>query len=191
MASTSPRRRELLERAGVSFVTASPDVDETPRRGEKPTALVRRLARAKALAALAGQAPEPGRVVLAADTIVVDPSGKRVLGKPVDEPDARRMLKLIAGRTHRVYTGYCLIGSDRARPGKSLTVVRVVCTRVTMSPMDADGITRYLLAGESMDKAGSYAAQGVGMTLIQSISGSYTNVVGLPVHEVLKDLRRW
>jgi septum formation protein len=186
LASSSPRRRELLERAGVTFIVRPPDIDESPKKGETPVAMVKRLAREKALAVVAMSPPEKGWVVLAADTIVVEPSGKRVLGKPRDEAEARAMLRSIQGKTHLVYTGYCLVGQDRR--GKSTVKVRAVCTRVTMGRMGADDISRYLRAGESMDKAGAYAAQGVGMTLIEKIAGSYTNVVGLPVTEVLRDL---
>lgn len=185
LASSSPRRKDLLERAGVSFVTAIPDVNEDARAGESPMNLVKRLSKDKAQAVREriGERRLEHSVILAADTIVVAPDGKTVLGKPRDFKEARAMLRRISGKTHQVYTGYCLMTGKK-------TVVRAVCTKVKIRDLGEAGIERYLSAGESMDKAGAYAAQGYGMTIIESIIGSYTNVVGLPVAEVLKDIKK-
>jgi septum formation protein len=124
--------------------------------------------------------------VIAADTTVVAPGGKRILGKPVDVRDAERMLRLISGRTHEVLTGYCLLGWDEK--GRMRTWSRVVRSKVTMRKVSTAMIRDYVASGEPMDKAGSYAAQGFGMNWIQFLRGSYTNVVGLPMCELLMDL---
>ena len=189
LASTSPRRIDLLRAAGIACTTASPECDETPLRGESPRALVRRLARAKAESVAGSHLPGGNErvITVAADTIVVEPSRKKILGKPSDPEDARRMLKLICGRTHEVLTGYCVIERTRAGVRRA---VKIVSTRVTMLPLDAAQIRAYVATGEPMDKAGSYAAQGLGMNFIESIRGSYTNVVGLPMAQFLETLDR-
>ena len=117
---------------------------------------------------------------------VVAPDGRTVLGKPRDEREARRMLARLAGRTHQVLTGYCLIAAARGK--RPIRVGRVVSSRVTMRPLTRDDVAAYVRTGESMDKAGAYAAQGFGMALVDSIRGSYTNVVGLPVAQLVRDL---
>lgn len=188
LASTSPRRIDLMEQARIPVRVVPPRCDELLRRGEAPARMVRRLAleKAQSVAALS-EARELGSVVvIAADTTVVAPDGERILGKPVDVRDAERMLKLISGRTHVVLTGYCLLGWDERRRAKSWS--RVVRSRVTMRKVSTAMIRDYIASGEPMDKAGSYAAQGFGMNWIQSIRGSYTNVVGLPMCELLTDL---
>jgi len=188
LASTSPRRIDLMEQARIHVRVISPRCEELTKRGESPARMVRRLAleKAQSVAALP-EAREPGpAVIIAADTTVVAPGGKRILGKPVDVRDAERMLKLISGRTHEVLTGYCLLGWDEK--GRAKTWSRVVRSRVTMRKVSTAMIRDYIASGEPMDKAGSYAAQGFGMNWIQSIRGSYTNVVGLPMCELLTDL---
>lgn len=188
LASGSPRRKELLQKAGVSFEILVPDVDETPRRGESPKKMVARLSRDKALAAQAqlvavgGPGSKAPAWILAADTTVVSHAGKN-LGKPVDAEEARRMLRALQGRVHRVYTAYTIVSGKKAH-------TRVVETRVHIRKLTAQEQEAYLATGESMDKAGAYAAQGHGMILIEKIVGSYTNVVGLPVAEVMADLRK-
>jgi septum formation protein len=182
LASSSPRRIELLTQLGLRFETRSPDVDEEPRRGESPRALVARLARDKA-GAVDGQLGGGSRLVIAADTIVVAPGGKRVLGKPRDRAEAARMLRAIAGKTHEVLTGYCLLAPEDS-------VVRVVRSSVRIRKLSGAEIEAYLSTGESMDKAGAYAAQGHGAALIEEIRGSYTNVVGLPVAQLALDLEK-
>lgn len=188
LASGSPRRKELLEKAGLEFQIFVPEVDETPLRGESPKRMVARLSKEKAQAAREQiqrsvfGAPSDDLWVISADTTVVSSAGKN-LGKPVDAVEAMRMLKALQGKVHRVYTGYSI-----ARGKKIYT--RVVETRVYMRKLSEADLKRYIATGECMDKAGSYAAQGYGMILIEKIVGSYTNVVGLPVAEVLKDLKK-
>ncbi|NIJ39532.1 septum formation protein [Sphingopyxis panaciterrae] len=172
LASTSPRRRELLARIGVIPARiASPDIDETPLKAELPRDYVARLAKGKALA-VARAADE---VVLAGDTTVA--VGRRILEKPVDEADLRRMLALLSGRRHHVYSGLCVVGTDgQAR-------VRVVDTVVVFKVLSAAEIDWYVASGEGMGKAGGYAIQGRAETFVRFLSGSHSNVVGLPMFE--------
>ncbi len=184
LASQSPRRAELLRNAGISFEVRPADVDESTREGEEPFEYVRRLAREKALAVLAS-APN-GALVLGADTtVVVDGES---LGKPLNAEDARRMLRLLSGRTHQVTTAVCL-----ARRGRNSTVVAEVeseVTEVEFSSMSAEEIAAYVASGEPMDKAGAYAIQGGASRWIPRIQGCYFNVVGLPVARVCSMLAR-
>jgi septum formation protein len=177
LASGSPRRRELLAQAGLVFTVTKPDVPEVRRRGEKPADFARRLAREKAAAV---RARHPGATVLAADTIVV--LGDRVLGKPRDAADARRMLRALSGRPHQVITAFTLAGPHRS-------VTRAVRTRVVFRALTRAEIDAYVATGDPMDKAGAYAIQGGAAGMVASVRGSYTNVVGLPVAEVLAALR--
>jgi len=172
LASSSPRRRELLARIGVVPARiASPDIDETPHKGELPRDYVARLAKGKALAV----EREPHEVVLAGDTTVA--VGRRILEKPIDEADLRRMLALLSGRRHHVYSGICVVGTDgRAR-------VRVVDTVVAFKVLSAAEVDWYVESGEGMGKAGGYAIQGRAETFVRFLSGSHSNVVGLPVFE--------
>jgi septum formation protein len=183
LASSSPRRIELLRQLGLKFETRSPDVDEQPKRGENPAKLVARLARSKAEAV--DSAFQGERLVIAADTIVVAPGGKKVLNKPRDRAEAIRMLRAISGKVHTVLTGYCLLAADEAG---DQSLVRVVKSLVKIRRLSKRDIEAYLQTGESMDKAGAYAAQGHGAALIEEIRGSYTNVVGLPVAQLAADL---
>jgi septum formation protein len=190
LASTSPRRIDLLRQSGLTVEVVTPHADETPQRGEKPAALVRRLSRMKALSVLeAALAQYPHCLILGADTIVVAPGSQKILGKPVDPVDARRMLRLIAGREHTVLTGYTWVEA-KAGEEKPRSHTRVVSTRVRMRALTPAMIAQYVATGEPLDKAGSYAAQGLGGTLVESNRGSYTNVVGLPVTQVLGDLEK-
>ncbi len=186
LASSSPRRIELLRTVGLDPTVIKPEVDETEIPGEAPARMVSRLSREKALA-VAGTQPRRGTcIVIAADTTVVAPDGKTILGKPLNAKDARRMLTWLAGKEHTVLTSYTLwIGRTRGEP-KLLT--RVVRTRVKMRRLSAKRIAAFVQSGEPMDKAGAYAAQGFGMGFIESIRGSYTNVVGLPISQLLQDL---
>lgn len=172
LASTSPRRRELLARLGLEPARiAAPDIDETPLKGEAPTAYVLRLARAKAAAV----AREPGEVVLAGDTTVA--VGTRILEKPVDEADLRRMLGLLSGRRHRVHSGVCVVDRDgRARSRLSTSVVAFK----RLSPAEVDW---YVDSGEGMGKAGGYAIQGRAEAFVRFLSGSHSGIVGLPLME--------
>ncbi len=172
LASTSPRRLELLARIGVTPARiASPDIDETPLKAELPRDYVARLARDKALA-IERAANE---VVLAGDTTVA--IGRRILEKPADEADLRRMLGLLSGRRHHVYSGLCVVGTD----GKAR--VRVADTVVAFKALSAAEIEWYVASGEGMGKAGGYAIQGRAECFVRFLSGSHSNVVGLPLFE--------
>lgn len=153
----------------LRFAVRSVDVDETPRNGEPPRDYVLRLAIEKARAQ-----GHPGEIVLAADTTVV--LDGEILGKPVDPEDARRMLARIAGREHTVLTGVAL-----SEPGRERLVADVATSRVRMAPLSRERIAWYVDTGEPLDKAGSYAVQGLGAMFVEAVFGNYTNVVGLPV----------
>ena len=160
---------------GIQFRVAEPqEVDESPVDGEQPTALVRRLAEAKATSV-------EGDPVVAADTIV-EVDGE-VLGKPVDAEDARRMLRRLSGRTHLVHTAVAV------RSGEELEL-EVVTTSVRFTPLSPEAIEWYLASGEPLDKAGAYAIQGAGGTFVEAVEGSVSNVVGLPLHTVVRLLER-
>jgi septum formation protein len=183
LGSGSPRRRELLARAGVAFEVQAADIDEAARPGEAPRALAERLARAKAQAVARRVGATPSRLVLGADTIVLIDGD--VLGKPVDPEDAVRLLSRLVGRHHVVLTGVALVASDRL--GDARTVV--VESKVAMRAADEAEIRRYVATGEPLDKAGAYAAQGQGRAFIARIEGSESNVIGLPIDETLALLR--
>lgn len=178
LASASPRRARLLAEAGYAFEVVPADIDERRLGRETPVAYVRRLARGKAEAV----APRyPGRVVVGADTIVVIDG--LVLGKPADATEAAGMLGRLAGRCHTVLTGVALVRDARSE-------VAVERTEVTFTALDADRIRWYVETGEPDDKAGAYAAQGIGSRFIERIEGSYSNVVGLPIPVVGRLLER-
>ncbi|HEV8661351.1 MAG TPA: Maf family protein [Thermoanaerobaculia bacterium] len=180
LASSSPRRRELLASIGVEFDVVPSHVPEERRAGEAPEEYVARLAREKA-EAIAKQ--HPSRWVIAADTTVL--LGDQLLEKPVDASDAKRMLATIAGRTHTVYTGVTLQNVER-----QYSDTRVAESEVRMLPLSQSDIEWYVKTGEPLDKAGAYAAQGVGAIFIDSIHGSYTNVVGLPLALLFQMMRK-
>ena len=172
LASTSPRRLELLARIGLTLTrVAAPEIDETPLKGELPRAYVARLAEGKALAVERAA----NEVVLAGDTTVA--VGRRILEKPIDEADLRRMLGLLSGRRHHVYSGVCVVGAD-GRPR-----VRVADTIVAFKVLNAAEIDWYVASGEGMGKAGGYAIQGKAESFVRFLSGSHSNVVGLPLFE--------
>ena len=178
LASASPRRLALLREAGYDPRVAAVALDETPRLGERPTDLVLRLAEAKARAAAAGCSPgRRDRVVLAADTEVV--LAGRALGKPRDEAGAVRMLLALAGRSHEVATGVCLL---RTSDGRMLRAVE--SSRVTFRAIDASQARAYAATGEPLDKAGAYAIQGGAAAFVERVEGSWANVVGLPVERI-------
>lgn len=176
LASASPRRRELLAAMGWNFVVQPAPIDESPLRGEDATAYVGRLALAKARHAAAG-AESAGALVLGADTVVV--VDNELLGKPSDEEDARRMLRLLAGRQHEVLTGVALVDGDR----EWLEIER---TKVEMAALRENEIALYVASGEPMDKAGAYAVQGLGALFVTRLEGNYSNVVGLPLPVVYR-----
>ena len=178
LASQSPRRKELLGLFSIPFTIRVADIDETMDPHKPPFDEVARVSRLKALAV----AREPEDLVIAADTIVV--CNGQVLGKPADEADARRMLKLLSGRDHQVMTGMCVLRGSR----------EVVCTEVTdihFRPLTDREIDRYIATKEPMDKAGSYGIQGGAALFAEKMAGDYYNVMGLPVcrlGQILKEM---
>jgi len=180
LASASPRRRELLASIGLEFDVLPSHVPEVHQEGEAPEEYVARLSRDKAQALASGH---PGRWVIAADTTVL--LGDQLLEKPVDAADAARMLGTIAGQTHVVYTGVTLENVSR-----DYRETRVAESEVRMLPLSPAEIEWYVRTGEPLDKAGAYAVQGVGAMFIDSIHGSYTNVVGLPLATLFQMLRK-
>ncbi|MFB9327251.1 Maf family protein [Paenibacillus aurantiacus] len=185
LASSSPRRRELVASLGLSLpvLILSPDVDESTPPDWTPVQIVEQLALLKARAARSLLAEDEDRnaVIVGADTIVV--LGGEVMGKPKDESDAFRMLNLLQSQDHEVYSGVACVHAD----DKSREAVSHRMTRVRMKPLGADQIRRYIASGEPMDKAGSYAIQGLGATIVERIDGCYFNVVGLPL-SLLSDM---
>jgi len=177
LASASPRRAEILSKAGIPFIREIPAyIDETPAAGEEPRDYVCRLAREKAAAI----ALDTGRIVLGADTpVFID---GEILGKPADADDAMRMLRQLSGRAHDVITGICL----RHCRGE---IVDAATTRVWFESMSEAEIAGYIATGEPMDKAGAYGAQGLASKFITHIDGCYFNVMGLPIALVYRRLR--
>ncbi|MBL8175503.1 MAG: septum formation inhibitor Maf [Bryobacterales bacterium] len=176
LASSSPRRQEILRDAGIPFTVRKTNVEEVRMPGEPPGSYVVRLAREKAAAAMAAD----GEMVLAADTVVV--MGDRVLEKPVSEEDAAGMLRLLSGQCHEVLTGVCLCAG-----GEERTAVAV--TKVWFSRLTEEEVASYAASGEPMDKAGAYAIQGLASKFVERIEGCYFNVVGLPVSLVYRLVR--
>jgi len=178
LASASPRRRELLARAGLRFEVRPSGVDESALPGEAPRALAERLAREKALDVARALGPQPAHLVLGADTIVVLEG--EVLGKPRDPEHAVTLLRRLLGRSHRVITGVALVESAELRV-RALSVE----SRVTMRAAEEPEVRAYVATGEPLDKAGAYAAQGEGRRFVLGIEGSESNVIGLPLEETL------
>jgi septum formation protein len=177
LASSSPRRRQLLEQLGLKFEVRSANIDESIQGGETPSAYVERVAMLKAVQ-VATQMPQA--LILGADTAVVVDG--RILGKPQSPADARRMLTLLSGRSHGVLSGIALAGTHQSS--------RIVESQIDFRVLSRGEIDWYVRTGEPMDKAGAYGAQGIGSFLIQSVHGSYSNVVGLPLAETLLLLNR-
>ena len=177
LASASPRRQELLRNAGIRFRVEAANLPEVPQPGELPRNFAERMAREKTLAIFGNNARD---IVLGADTVVV--VEEQILGKPPDADDARRMLRLLSGRSHLVITGVCLAG-------QGFDDVRSETTLVTMEQLSDPDIDFYTSTGEPMDKAGAYAIQGIASRWISRIEGDYSNVVGLPVTLVWRMLR--
>lgn len=184
LASASPRRRELLGNMGIDFTVVVSDADESSVSKDVPPEIyVQELAFIKALAAAKKVLKNKQAIVISADTVVVD--NDIILGKPVNEEDAFRMLKGLSGKTHMVYTGYCVM-----RISDAYTVCNKACTKVTFNKLSDEKIRRYINTREPMDKAGAYGIQGLGAMLVESIEGDYFNVVGLPVNELAKTLEQ-
>jgi nucleoside triphosphate pyrophosphatase len=188
LGSASPRRRELLERLGIPLKLLPQEVDESRRTDEAPGTYLERIVLDKLHAAARGSCDASMTALLVADTIVVVED--EILGKPSGAGDAERMLSRLSGRSHEVRTRFAI---GRARPGDppaELLHAETVVTTVSFRPLDAEEIARYARTGEGLDKAGAYAVQGVGSFAVARIDGSYANVVGLPVCEVVVALRR-
>lgn len=187
LASTSPRRRELLQQAGIGFLLVRPGedgVDESVQPGEAARPYVERLARAKALAGWreARAQGHPDLPVLGADTTVVVDG--QILGKPADAREARAMLALLSGRAHEVMTAICLTDGTRELAATSIS-------QVHMQALDAPTIAAYLASGEPWDKAGGYGIQGRAACFIHHLAGSHSGVMGLPLHELHRLLCAW
>jgi septum formation protein len=180
LASASPRRRELLKSIGLEFDVIPSHIPEVRAAGEAPEEYVARLSREKANA-IAEQ--YPGSWIIAADTTVL--MGDELLEKPADGKDAERMLAAIAGKTHTVYSGVTLLNREGGHHD-----TRVAESEVRMLPLEPRDIAWYVATGEPLDKAGAYAIQGIGSMFIDSVHGSFTNVVGLPLALLFQMLRK-
>jgi septum formation protein len=178
LASSSPRRREILQQAGIPFAIRPVHIDETARAAESPRDYVSRLAREKAGAAAA----RPGEIILGADTTVVIHG--EILAKPCDAADAVRMLTLLSGQKHEVLTGICLRAADGL-------VEDIAETSVWFATLTASEIHDYVATGEPMDKAGAYGIQGRASKFIERLEGCYFNVMGLPVAMVYRRLQEF
>jgi septum formation protein len=172
LASSSPRRRDLLAQAGLDFTVQSADIDESALPGESPASYVQRLALEKAQVIYQRHNSDPSLTVLGADTAVV--LDDILLGKPAGQEDARRMLQMLSGRTHQVLTGVAAVSRKGA-------FSEVDLTHVVVNPIPEDELVRYIVSGEPMDKAGAYGIQGYAARWIPRIEGCYFNVMGLPL----------
>ncbi len=180
LASASPRRREILRLLGLDFIVQASEVDELMRPAEKPVDFVKRVGREKAMAVAGGNADA---WILAADTAVV--INGQILGKPATIADALVMLKKLAGGSHEVWTGFCLINQR-----ENIRLCRAVRTVVRFIDWQEGIFSAYVNSGDSLDKAGGYGIQGAGGVLVREISGSCSNVVGLPMAEVMGAMLR-
>lgn len=178
LASSSPRRSELLQQMRVSFVVLPVEIDESALAGESPTTYVERLALEKARAGW--ELSEKNRPVLGSDTIVVIHGD--ILGKPRDRNHAIEMLNRLSGNTHQVLTAVALVEADRS-------AIRLSESRVSFSPITEQEILIYWESGEPVDKAGAYAIQGLAAAFIQHIEGSFSGVMGLPIYETMDLLK--
>ncbi|MBC7385707.1 MAG: septum formation protein Maf [Cryobacterium sp.] len=189
LASTSPRRHQLLNDCGFQFEILKPGSDEIEAPGESPRAMVERFATEKALSSL-DVLPASARigVIITADTTVVSPDRKKILNKPNSPEVARKMLRTLSGKTHTVLTGFVICAFDAGKITRWHQ--EVVKTSVTLRKLTPAEVAAYVSSGEPLDKAGAYAAQGIGMCLIEAIRGSYSNVVGLPMTELTQALEK-
>lgn len=184
LASASPRRRELMENMGLKFEVVVSDADESAvDKSVPPEIYVQQLALLKAAATAKSIMDNKNAIVVSADTIVVNDN--KILGKPKDAEDAFDILKSLSGKTHEVYTGFCVL-----RLKDAYTVCENVCTEVTFRNLTDEKIQSYINSGEVFDKAGAYGIQGLGAMLVEKINGDYFNVVGLPVSELAKVLEQ-
>lgn len=182
LASASPRRAQILRDAGIRFAMMRANVNERRKSGEGARAMTRRLAQSKAQAVVKKLGNKPGQaIVIGADT-TVEASGE-LLGKPRSPEEARKMLRKLSGRTHRVITSIAAI----TLPG-CVELIETESTRVRFLPLTSNEIAEYVATGEPLDKAGAYAVQGIGGRFIEKIDGCYFNVVGLPLARLYRIL---
>ena len=193
LGSSSPRRRDLLATLGLSYITCKPQTAEVPRLGELPLAYAKRNAEEKAewvVSHFVGlRLYQEGFLVISADTIVV--LGTDILEKPRDAAHAAQMLARLSGQTHTVISGVTLSahpGVQGTAPASVLSKTFAVSTQVQIKLLSPREIDAYIRTGEPLDKAGGYGAQGIGSYMVERIEGSYSNVVGLPVAEVVREL---
>ena len=179
LASSSPRRKELLETAGVEFEIHVKDVDESVPEGTPPAEAAKMTAAKKATVIAEEYADG---IVIGADTIVV--AGEKILGKPKNKEDAVNMLRMLSGVEHEVITGVCIING-----GEKDSFAQI--SKVKFYELTDEEIETYVASGEPMDKAGSYGIQGLGCTLVEHIEGDYFNIVGLPVAEVCRRIKKY
>ncbi len=181
LASSSPRREELLKRLDLNFTIVPSKINENELSGLSPEILVQEIARAKAeeVAELVEDT-----VIIAADTVVV--KDEKIIGKPKDKDDARKMLEYLQGKTHKVYSGIAVLSTTSGK-----TLVDVDYTDVYIRSMDEREINEYIATGEPLDKAGSYGIQGFGGIFIEKINGSYFTVMGLPIHKLALMLKKF
>ena len=185
LASSSPRRQQLLGAAGIPFTVAVADINEDPLPGESAQAMVERLAREKAQTVWSRLGTPVNTAVLAADTtVVVD---EHILAKPESPEDAVRMLKLMSNRSHDVLTGVCLLGNNGDQQFED---TRCETTLVYFNPMSDSEMRAYVASGEPMDKAGAYGIQGIAARWIPRVEGCFFNVMGLPLSLVYRMLRQ-
>ena len=182
LASASPRRKELLEQVGIEFETIASDIPEEPLHGETPQEHVKRLSSEKALEVLNRLGDGPCFVIGSDTVVIID---NEILGKPNNDSHAAEMLRKLSGREHKVITGYCI-----ASKSAGVECLKAVETIVRFKPLDENEIAGYVASDEPSDKAGAYAIQGLGSFMVEEIRGSYSNVVGLPVCQIIDDLER-
>lgn len=183
LASTSPRRKELLSLLGLQFEVIVADINEDVLPGEAPTDYVVRLARGKAQA-VAERLGDAAALVVAADTTVVYQG--EIIGKPVDAADAERILRSLRGRTHQVYSGLCLLDTATGRQATDLALSQVPMRNYSDSEMSA-----YIASGQPLDKAGAYGIQNSSFHPVEAFGGCFANVAGLPLCHLLRNWRRW
>lgn len=179
LASGSPRRQQYLDEMGLTFTVQKASVREYPLDNEDPEVFVRRMAMEKA-SVISSMFPESW--VISGDTVVC--LEDKILGKPVDKHEAVALLMSLSGREHYVKTGFCV-----AHGVRELMIIRSVTTKVCFSDFSETVALAYVAAGESLDKAGAYGIQGKGVFLVKAIEGSYSNVVGMPMHELMEVLQ--
>jgi septum formation protein len=188
LGSASPRRRALLEGLGIPLTLLPVEVDEGRRTNENPPEYLERIVASKLDAAARASRGRATSALLVADTIVLLEG--EILGKPRGAPEAERMLSRLSARSHEVRTRFAIGRAEDDASSARVLHAETVVTAVWFRPLDADEVTRYAATGEGLDKAGAYGIQGIGSFAVSRIDGSYTNVVGLPVCEVVFALKR-